>query len=786
MGSIGFMNGQQNNQIIAIDGHRGIDTRVRYETERPIDRAGFQEDSFDDEINLKDLLAVVARRKSIIFFTTLFLFLITLFYTLSLTPIYRATTSIKIDTEANKLADFKDVFEEKRVDNNFHQTQYDLLKSRALAKRVIDKLELEDTILEAKAKKSLSAEYMGKVKSFVSQQIIQPIFGDTSVLDKLPADVEREKWQAKMGSEPIEMEFIKNLSLSPSKKSNVLSINYDSYDPELAAASVNTLANEFIQMNISGMSESSSYAKQYLSEQLVLAKTKLHESEAQLVKYAKEKNIIQTDGNNSLVSSSLEYLNDVYTEAQKELIAAESEYKQRNRVSGSIRMMDNPVIQQLKKQRGNLQAKYKQQLQIYKPAFPAMVQMKQEIADLERQLKLESKNINVNSKNDLQTRYQAAKQNAAMLSKKLEGKKREMLSQRDKGVGYATLQRDVETNRELFNSLSQRMKEVDIASGVINNNISIIDPAFVPYKQHTPNTMKNVAIGTLLGLMMGLALAFIRDRFDLRIRTVDDLESLVDLPVLGVFPFVKGKNKKKNRGKDGAISLTDNHQSAEYEAFRSLVTNMGYLDSKGLPKLIHITSSSPAEGKSNVAINMATIIAENNLKVLLIDADLRKPRVDSYLSLSADNGLAEYLLNKCEMDEIIVDSPAENLSIVTAGKPSPSPAKLLAEDKMIGLLDYAIEEYDHVIIDSPPVLGLADALILSNRADVTLFVVASNETKRPHLLDALKRLRLGYGNVVGFVLTKAKSSKLDYYNYESYYGYQRDDVLKLENGVKYG
>ncbi|MBE8232540.1 MAG: polysaccharide biosynthesis tyrosine autokinase, partial [Endozoicomonadaceae bacterium] len=328
--------------------------------------------------------------------------------------------------------------------------------------------------------------------------------------------------------------------------------------------------------------------------------------------------------------------------------------------------------------------------------------------------------------------------------------------------------------------LLQRKKEVSIAGGLVSNNVSIVDPAFVPYRKHSPNTRLNMLIGTTLGLMLGVAVAFIRESFDSRIRNAEDLEDITDLPVLGIFPFVKGKNKKKSRSAEGAILLTEDPQSTEYEAFCSLVTNLGYIGSQGeIPKIIHVTSSAPAEGKSNVAINTASILAESNLKVLLIDADLRKPRVDSYLGIQAEHGLAEYLVKRCEIGDVISDSAIDNLSIITAGVPVPSPVKLLAEDRMIELLEYAGEEYDHIIIDSPPVLGLADALILSNRSDVTLFVVASNETKRPHLLDALKRLRLGYGNVAGFVLTKAKSSKSDYYAHDSYYGYQRDDVLKL-------
>ncbi|HHL19227.1 MAG TPA: polysaccharide biosynthesis tyrosine autokinase [Thiothrix sp.] len=776
------MNGQQNNQIITIGENRGIDTRGHYQSAPIIDRAGYQDAGVDDEIDLKAIFSIIFKHKKTILFSVILAAIITFLYTSTMIPIYRATVSIKIDAEADTLAQYDNVFKEKEVDRNFHSTQYDLLQSRVLARRVIDKLELEDSLRKIGEMKPFYSGYFAEVKAFFSQKIIQPIFGNTSVLESVSSgqNEAREEWEAKMGTRPIELAFLEKLSLSPSKRSNILEINYDSYDPQLAAASVNTLAEEFIQMNLQGGAESSAYAKEYLVKQLVIAKRSLQESEAKLASYAREKNIISTGEGESIVGKELKGLSDAYIEAQKDFITAESEYEQRKKASGRLRTMDNPVIQQLKKRQGELEAQYQQQLQLYKPAFPAMIQLKHEIADLGRQLEAESKNIDKNVKNDLEAKYLAAKQKAEKLLKELKDKKTELLGQQDKSIGYSTLQREVKTNRELYDSLLQRKKEVDIAEGVVRNNVSIIDPAFVPYRKHSPNTMQNMLIGTMLGLMLGMAIAFIRESFDVRIHNTDDLEDISDLPVLGIFPFVKGKNKKKGRSAEGAILLTENPQSTEYEAFCSLVTNLGYIGSQGeIPKIIHVTSSAPAEGKSNVAINTASILAESNLKVLLIDADLRKPRVDSYLGIQVENGLAEYLVNRCQIDDVISDSAIENLSIITAGVPVPSPVKLLAEDRMIELLEYAGEEYDHIIIDSPPVLGLADALILSNRSDVTLFVVASDETKRPHLLDALKRLRLGYGNVAGFILTKVKSSKSDYYAHDSYYGYQRDDVLKL-------
>jgi len=782
------MNGQQDNQIITIDDNKGMSARVSYEPNRHIDRTGYQDDSSNKGSDLKDVFAVIFRRKGVILFITLLLTAIAYLYSLSLTPIYRATASIKIDVQGNKLAQYDDVFKEKAADANFQTTQYDVLQSRALAKRVIEKLELDEATLNGSGKTSVVSSYINQVKGFISRTVIQPILGDeaktvVTTVDPDPKANDAQNVSAvKQRALPLELSFLSHLSLTPSKTSNILKVHYDSHDAELAANSVNTLTEEFINMSRQDRSDSNTAAKGYLSEQLVKAKSKVVESEKRLMQYSKKNGIVNVDGKHSFVADSLKRLDAEYSTAQQQMLTAKSEYQQRSKIASQMGVMNSRVVRALKNEKIKLQAAYNKKLEVYKPAFPEMVQLREDIASVEKQITAETQTINSTSTDNLKTKYLVAKERLVVLASQRVQKKNELLSERDKNVAYATLQREAEANRVHYNTLSKTQKETDIADGVVSDNISIMDPAFVPIAAHSPNVKKNVAVGMLFGLMLGLAVAFIRDRLDVRIRNVSDLEDLVDLPVLGTFPFVKGKNKKKNRDSEGAILLTANHQSAEYEAIRSLVTNLRYTDAKGLPAIIHVTSASPAEGKSNIAINVASILAENKLKVLLIDADLRKPRIDSYLGIKASQGLAEYLLDRCEVGDVIIDSPQENLSLITAGMPSPSPAKLLAEDTLVELLDYARDKYDHIIIDSPPVLGLADALILSNRADITLFVVASHETKSPNLLDALKRLRLGYGNVVGFVLTKAKTSKSDLYSHESYYGYQRNDVVATGSG----
>lgn len=762
------MNGQNNSQIIAIDEHRNALTADNFPQQIDISRG---REDYNDEFDLKEILSVLVRRKSIIIASIILSSIIAFFYAASITPLYRATTTVKIDQEGDKLRDFSNAFEDKQ-DRNFHQTQFDLLKSRALARRVMEKMEVS-RVVDKQLESDLEQTIILDGKNNFAHSIREAIQSVVSIV--MP---QSNKQEVNLGSVPVEMSFVNSLSISPSRRSNVVELHFISPDPELAATSVNTLAEEFIKMNLEGMSESSAYAKTYLTEQIARTKQKLEESESKLVKYAKEKQIITTDSKQSLISASLEVLNAAYSEAQNQLVDAESEYRQRSKVSGDIRLLENAVIQGLKTQRNALQAQYKKDLLTYKPAFPAMVALKQQINDVQRQINVEMNNINKKSKDDLEVKYFSAREKEQTLAKKLELKKAELMAQRDKNIGYTTLEREVETNRQLYDNLLQRMKEVGIAGGVVSNNISVVDKAFVPYRKYSPNTQKNLMMGAVLGLMIGIGLAFLREKFDDRIRTVEDLEAFSQYPVLGIFPYIKDKAKK-----EGAVLLEEQHE-LESEAFHSLVNNLRYLDKAGIPKVLHISSASPSEGKSNTVINMAMIIAQSNKKVLLIDADLRKPRIHKYLDVNAGIGLSDFLIEESEFNEVITETKYSNLSVITAGSFMPNSAKLLADERLMELLENASNEFDHVIIDSPPVLGLADALILSNRSNATVFAVASNQTKRAHLEDALKRLKLGYGNVVGFVMTKSKSTKKDYYSYENYYGYRDQEVVAAQLDYK--
>lgn len=706
------------------------------------------------DTDVRDLLSSLVRRKWFIAGITGLFAVIAVIMSLSMTPTYRAQATIKIDPDETKVLDFDvSTANGKRENKEFMQTQYKLLKSRALAKRVILGLELESTLLNASEEE--------KQKPFYADLI-------DSIKEKIKSNKPDNGLEDQKELPPAEIAFLKSLTIEPAGKSQLVNIYYEAKDPKLAAAITNSLAENFIKMNLDGRLDSADHAKKFLQEQIILAKTKLQESEEHLVKYEREKNIINTGSGNSLISDSLEVINRAYAEARKERIDAEASFNKRQTASGNIRTLDNQVIQALKSDLQRLQSKYQENLQIYKPNYPMMKELQNQIRTTQGTLHRELKNVKSGVQQDLKTQYTAALQREKELKLELDREKGRLLDTRDRSLEHNTLQREVQSNRELYESLLQRMKEVGVAGGVGTNNISVIDTAFPPTNKYKPNTKLNLTLGIMLGLMIGSLLALLLEHTDDRIKSVDDLKKLTELPVLGIFPNMKVSNPGKN--KRVPILVADHPSSAIAEAFRSLRTNMLFATPEGVPKLLHLTSSSSGEGKSNAAINLASVFAQTGKSVLIIDGDLRKPSIHKYLNLSNHVGLTDYINGDISVSEIETETRVENLTVITAGSFSPNPADSLSSNRMLDLLKQAADAYDLVVIDSPPVMGLADALVLSNRSSATLFVVASHETRKTHILGALERLRMGYGNVIGFVLTKAREGKKTGYGYDYEYG----------------
>lgn len=716
----------------------------------------------DDAINLRDYWQVVVKRKWTVI--TFFLIVVTSVVTATflMTPIYRATLTMQIEKEAAKIVDYnKGVMPvEAAGDRDFYQTQYELLKSRTLAERVVDQLGLAH-----------SSVFLGAKESGLWQTILAKV-GNAD--DKGAARAAAAPAAPTGQKAALAGQFLSGLTIEPVRNSRLVKIHYDSPDPQLAARIVNTLALVYINVNLERRFDASSYAKTFLEERLQQIKAKLEDSERQLVDYSRQQEIINIDDKQTTVSRNLDEFNGALAKAQQDRIKAEALYQQveTSDMQNSSLVLANPVIQKLKESLVKFDVDYQDNLRIYKPAYPKMQQLEAQIAETKAKIVEEMENWRSAIKAD----YEGAKVREALLKSKFEENKNEVLSLQTRSIQYNILKREADTNRQLYEGLLQRLKEVGVAGGVGTNNISIVDKADVPTGKFKPSLRTNGLIAVFLGLFGGIGLAFFFEYLDDTVKQPEDLERLLGIPALGMIPIVK---EARSRGRDDpglAITGHEDQRSAFAEAYRSVRTALQFSTPEGAPKVLMVTSTSMGEGKSTTALSLAMHFAEAGKNVLLVDTDLRNPSLHRTLKIDNGQGLTNYLAGDAKPVDITQPTQFPNLFMIPTGPLPPNPAELLSSAKMVSLLSLAAEKFQHVILDGPPVLGLADALVLGNLADGTILVVAAGTTRRGYAQGAIKRLKTARARLLGGILTKLDARGNAYGYYQSYYYYYGDSA----------
>jgi len=697
-------------------------------------------------LDLKEFINVLVRRKKTIIITAIVTTLLALLITLLMQPVYRAETTIKVERyAANANVDILNA-EASRSDRDFFETQIQLLQTKTLARRVIETLDLES--------KAAPVSLLAKLKKL--------IFSETS------PDVDTNQ-----NNSMVDI-FLESLTVKPISNSQLLKITYDSSDPKLASDISNTIANTFLRQNLERRFDTASSYKAYVSEGIDVTRKALEATEKRLNAYAKENSILQDVDGRSTSSHTLKKQAEELVLAEKERIEAEAAYQlyNNNPTHDSASIINNPYILSLKKATARLESKY----QTFKNKRTSRAKsLKKEIEVLRRQINTETESIKLSYK----SRLLEAQQKEKMLRVQLEELKSKALNHQAKNTKYSRLQREVEINQLAYNKQLEQLMAVSIAANVGTNNILIIDKATPPTKKFKPSLKTNLAFGGLLGLLLGMGIAFLRAFTDDSIKDSNSLEKMTALPVLSLLPELKNINTKKL-----ALQTALEPRSPLAEAIRSLRTSLRFSTRNGAPKSLLITSSGASEGKSSIALNLATAYAQTGSKVLLIDADLRSPSIHSLLDLQNVEGLTNFLANPQATDgNISTPCMINQLSIITSGPIPPDPVELLSGNKMAELLDSARKEFDHIIIDGPPILGLADSLILSNLAEATLVTIHAGETRKANLLDGLKRLEHANANILGTVLNRMSrrvNPEYDhsYYTYTSMYS-TSDKVTKI-------
>jgi capsular exopolysaccharide synthesis family protein len=554
------------------------------------------------------------------------------------------------------------------------------------------------------------------------------------------------------------------LSVEPVRESRLVRLSFDSPDPAFSMRVANAVAEGFIASTLERRMGATSYAKTYLQDQLAQTKAKLEDAERKLVEFAQREGLVNTGGEGtSLATQNLTELNAMLAEAQSQRIRAQARWRQASGGALSSDMLSSSGIGALQQQRAALQGQYQQKLQTFKPDYPEMVQLKAQIDAINREIGAEAGRIRAAVKAE----YDAANANEGMLKGQIANLRGEALDTDSRSIQYNILKREADTNRQMYDSLLQRYKEVGAAGDVRTNNISIVDRAQRGWR-FKPNLFKNLALGLLAGLLLGVLLAFVLEFLDDTLKTPEDLEQKLKLAVLGIIP--------KLGPKQNLAAVAADSRSAFSEAYRSVRTALQFATDHGVPRSLLVTSPSPSEGKSTTALALARNFAQLGKRVLLIEADLRNPSLHRMLGIRGEAGLSNLLSGGSGLGEVTLATDDQRLKVILAGPLPPNPAELLSGSKFVSMLTVACERYDQVIIDGPPVLGLADSPILSNAVEGTLLVITSGRTRIATAQAALKRLLAARARLVGALLTKydAKAAGYGYgyhYNYEGYYAY---------------
>jgi len=700
-------------------------------------KTGAEEGDDEEGINFLEYWRVLVKRRWTVLAATAMVLVIALVNTLLTTPIYRAAATVQIEPTSTRVTQIGGAAASLEYDYaaDFKQTQMELLKSRALAQKIVSQMGLVES---GEMDRLWPGSIWQKLKlAFVSDQ-------PSDKKSRPSVKARNDERTAYDQVNAIAGAFQGGLGVDPVKDSQLVSIRYDSPSADFSQRAANAAVDAFIASNLERRFDSTSYAKGYLEDSLQALKLKLEDSERKLVDFAQKEQIVSsgdTSGAN-LLEQNLGSMNAAYAKAKEDRIRAEARWQQApGLVVNEMKRSDKEtMIESLRSSRSKMLVEYQDKLKLYKPEYPQMQQLKGQIDEIDKQIKAEETNI----RGSFRAEYEAALQEERVLGAQLSGMRTEVLDLQKRSIQYNIFKREVDTNRQLYDALLQRYKEIGVASGVSANNISLVDRAELGYKL-LPDMRKDLTKALFAGVMLGVLLAFAFEYLDDTVKRPEDIEKLFGLAVLGAIPMLKAPQTPTK-------ALEDN-RSAFSEAYRSLRTALQFSTDRGAPRTLLVTSATPSEGKSTTAWVLGQYYAQLGKRVLIVDCDLRNPSLHRIMNIDNEKGLSNYLAGAEKPADLIRNTPFQGLMYMPAGPLPPNPAELLMGSKMVSLLAVAAEKFDMLIMDGPPIMGLADALILSNLAQGTLVVVHAEKTRIAVIKHAIKRLRDARAHIVGGLLT---------------------------------
>jgi succinoglycan biosynthesis transport protein ExoP len=713
---------------------------------------GFSASLTNDRLHLMDYVRILHKRRWTAITAFVLVFGSATLYTFTATPLFDAKAQILIENQEQKVVQFEQVLDENRATNDYYQTQYRILQSRTLARRTMDSEKLWDHPFFVREEASL----LGR------------LFKRDGASGGSAESVETTNETA---AQSIAIDnFLRSLAVTPVRNSRLVEVRYRSPDPTLSARVVNALSKQYIEQNLEFKFLASKEATEFLSARMAEQRKFLEQSEQALQKYREQTGAVALADRQNIVVQRLTDLNAAVTKARTERIEKEAVYNQIRSVEADRAALDtvpailtNTFIQQLKAQQSDLQRQRAQLGEKLGERHPEMVKLRTAIESTESRLGAEVQKVVQALRRD----YEAALSNEKALMTSLEQQRSEAQELNRASIQYGVLERDTTTNRQMFDSLLQRAKETDISGELKTSSIRVVDAAEAPRRQASPNLRNNLAIGFLGGLLLGVTLAFFFEYLDSRLKTPEEIKTQLGLPYLGLIPAI---DVKKLVG----APLVNNGVPAHFsEAFRTIRTNVLFSSAEEGPKSVVVTSTVPSEGKTVVAANLAISLAAAGQRVLLIDADMRRPKVHELFGRSLEPGLSNVLVGDGKASEAVKKTGVSNMWVLAAGKHPPNPAELLGSKRFVEFLSSLGQHFDWVIVDTPPVMAVSDAAVVGHVATGVVFVVAADMTTKGAARSALDQLDVAKAHYIGAVLNKVDLRKNSYY-YAAYYRKDND------------
>jgi capsular exopolysaccharide synthesis family protein len=711
-----------------------------------------------------EYLRVLYKRRWIAIPAFLLVFLSGTLSSIRTVPIYEAQTQVLIERDTRRATSLNSVLEDRSgyYDDNFYPTQYRILQSRTLALRTVEALDAAGVTPKAPPKSGISLNpraLLGAARNAVMAAVSREDSSGPAV-EARPADETAEQ------SGRIDA-FLGGLSVAPVRSSRLVDIRYRSWDPEYAARAANELAKQYAQQALEFRFLASKEASDWLGGQLEEQRKKVQVSEAALQQFKETQDALSVDDRQNIVVQRLTELSAQATRARIERIDKEAMYnrlqemqKAGQAVDGFPAIMTNEVVQSLKAEINEMRSERAQMAaRGLGENFPDVRNLTTRLTTAESRLQAETDRV----ADSVRTDFLAATAREEALVRALRTQEGEALGLDRKSLEYAALEREASANRQLYENLLQRTNETGVSGEFRGSNVQVVDRAEVPRGSVLPRVQRDISVAALSGLLLAFGLAFGLEYFDNRIKSPEEIRAHLGIPFLGLVPVIEGKKE------NGIASLLDvSGPSAFGEAIRAIRTAVLFSTADEGARSVLVTSTGPGEGKTVVSGNLAIALAHAGQRTLVVDADMRRPRLHETLDRSQEPGLSNVLVGETSLNDAIRVTSVPQLSVLTAGHIPPNPAELLGSKKFAELFAELKRRYEWIVFDVPPVMAVTDAAVLANSVGGVVFVIGSEMTTRPSAATAIDQLVAAKARIVGAVLNRVNVKRHAYY-YAPYY-----------------